>query len=255
MSSVADVEVRGALPGRCRAPGRGPAFAGAGTGRSAGNRVTPRSCPSPGRGAAQVGFTLLEVAVALALAATVALVLVRFLGAARTAQTSGARASDAVLTLDLAADLLGGEVRRAGYGPVAPDALVEALSAATLRVVVHTERASGDALSVAYLDDRLAGGVVSRALRFEAGTDGRGAPQLYRITASGAKQPLVQGVTRLTVAGWADAVGLHGRASLTPGAFDPWLLLLRVESAPAAPARVFAVPLPSRPSATVEVGP
>lgn len=241
----------GSLPAPSGRAGRNPRTAD----RPPAGRGTTEPAPAGRRATAGAGFTLLEVAVTLALAALVGLAVVRALAHGRTAGSAGARASEAVLSLDLAADLLAGEVRRAGYRPYPVDTLAGSLAPTTLRLAVHTDRAAGDALSVAYLEDRLAGAPVPRELRFEVGIDGAGVAQLYRITASGAKQPLVQGVTRLAVAGWADSAGLHGRQELTAGALQPRLLLLRLTSGPAATARLLAVPLPDRPATTVEMGP
>lgn len=240
---------------RSPATGRGPGFVHTRSVLPAAVRVTAEPRAGGMSAAAQAGVSLLELLVALALAVIVVLASVRLLSGSRAAQASGARASDAVLTLDLAAGLLGSEVRRAGYAPFPLGTVDAARPGTTLQLEVHAGRPSGDAVSVTYLDDRLAGAVVLRALRFEVGVDARGEPQLYRITASGAKQPLVQGVTRLTIAGWVDDVGLHDGDALVPGPLHPWVLLLRLDRASPDHARRVAVPLPSRPSTTVAVGP
>lgn len=208
------------------------------------------------RSRAGSGFTLLEMLVAMVLVAVVAVAAARALAASRRSDASGQRTAETYLTLDLGSDLLLAAVRRAGFVPYPPGpGIAGAAWPWALRLVIHTARPEGDEVSVRYLDDRLAGAPALRDVRFESGRDGRGAPQLYRITASGAKQPLVQGVTRLTVAAWVDAAGLHDRSALSAGAMEPWLVLLRVAADGTGPGRIVAVPLPNRPATEVEVVP
>lgn len=201
------------------------------------------------------GFSLLEVLVALALSALVGLVAARGLSAARRAVRGTAQASDAALSLDLGSALLEREVRRAGYVPYPAPPAGDAAVTPGLGLAVHTRSPQGDSLEVRYLDDRVVDGPVARDLRFEVGVDGRGLPQLYRATAAGSKQPLVEGVTGLRVSGWGDASGLHAGSDLGAGSLRPWFLVLRLTAAGAPSARTVVVPLPSRPLTTVGVGP
>ena len=109
---------------------------------------------------------------------------------------------------------------------------------------------SGCAISTS----RVEGAPVARELRFDAAPDGRGVPQLYRATASGSRQPLVQGIDAVRVVGWVDAAGAHPRSALVAGALHPWLLLVELESQGPTTRRLVA-PLPSRPLAEVVTAP
>ena len=201
------------------------------------------------------GFTLVEVLIALALSAMLAVGVARLLAGGRGAARATSARSDATLSLELGADLLTREVRRAGYVPYPPQTGVTLDSSGALELWLRPQRPTGDRLAIRYVDDRLSGGPIARDLSFEADVDGRGIHQLYRASAAGSRQPLVEGVGALIVSGWVDAGGLHARSALTPGTLDPWLLLLRLRAPGAAAARTVAIPLPSRPHALVRVLP
>lgn len=198
------------------------------------------------------GFSLLEVLVAVALASVVVLVAVRMLAGGRTVDRALSVTSTSARALDVAAELLAAELRRAGYVPYPDDGGWTPSPGLSLQI--HTGTARGDAVGVRYLDDRVVDGPVQRDLIFDVAVDGRGEAQLYRRTASGNRQPLVQGVTELRVLSWADAGGLHRRSELSSGSLRPWLLVFSLRAADASE-RVVAVALPSRPDATVVVGP
>jgi len=197
---------------------------------------------------------LLEVLLALALAALVGLVATQLLRASRASEAATSQASDRAQALDLAADLLAGELRRAGFRPYPPPAGGGLDARGPALVLAPGSGLHGDALGVRYLDDRVQGAPVDRDLRFDAAPDGRGVPQLYRATASGSRQPLVQGIDAVRVVGWVDAAGAHPRSALAPGPWRPWLLLVEIGSDAGATRRV-AAPLPSRPLAVVVTAP
>lgn len=202
--------------------------------------------PGPRPAVRGTGFTLVEVLLALAMAAMVVLAATGFLVGSSRADVAVSSASDSTLALDLAADLLGEELRRAGTTPNPPPGGVRLDGSVPSLTLVIGAGAQGDALAVRYVDDRLADGPVLRDLRFDAGIDGRGERQLYRRTASSHRQPLVQGIESLRVTGWADAAGIHGREAFAAGPLEPWLVLLELTAADGA-VRTVAVPLPSRP--------
>lgn len=197
-------------------------------------------------GARAKAVTLLELLVALALGALVTLAATRLWMGSRQRETGLTAAADAVRTLDLAAELLAAEVRRAGYHPYpAPpdDSLPPSAAMLGLDLDAGDE---GDALVVRSLDDRVVGPPVTRDLRFVAAEDRRGVAQLYRATASGTRQPLVEGIRGMRVEAWADRSGWHGRQELRVGALRPWLLVLALRTRDGSERRV-AVALPSRP--------
>lgn len=196
------------------------------------------------------GVSLLEMLVALALAMVLALLAGRLLEGGARADAGDAAASDGALALSLAASLLSAEVRRAGYRP-SPGTAASSRdpSGPALTAEIDTGGAGSDSLELGYIDDRLAAGAVVRRVRFEVGVDARGAAQLYRVGGAGSRQPLVQGVTRLRLIGWADVGGLHRRSELKAGPFAPWLLVLRLEAGRRRTS--VAVALPSRPLGTV----
>lgn len=201
------------------------------------------------------GFTLVEVLLAIAIGGVLVVGVTRALSGDRRSARVTTERSDAQLSLDLAADLLGRELRRAGYVPYAPGAasVVHPWPVA-LRIVLRPGRAAGDTIEIRSIEDRLVTGPVARDLSFEAGIDGRGEPQLYRESGTGSRQPLVSGVAGLTVAGWVDVSGFHARALLVPGSLRPTLLTLRLVAGGSGSTRTFAVPLASHPATRVELG-
>lgn len=197
-----------------------------------------------------MAVTLLELLVALAVGALVTLAATRLWRATRQRESALTAAADAERSLDLAAELLSAELRRAGYRPYPATANASPTAAsAMLRLELDAGNGS-DALVVRYLDDRLAGPPVPRDLRFVAAEDGRGVPQLYRAPASANRQPLVQGIRRIKVVEWADQSGWHERRELTAGTLRPWLLLVALRGGDGKERRVAAA-MPSRPRTEV----
>jgi len=191
------------------------------------------------------GLTLVEVLVALAVASLLLAVVSAVLGSARAAGAAEERAVEPWRALDLAAELLAEEVGLAGHEPYGLQ------DGATEPAVVVRLVATGHALGVAFVDDRLAGPAVVRSLRFEAGTDPRGEHQLYRASGGGSRQPLIEGVASLAVEAVVDAAG--ALAQPAPGRAFPSAraLVLRL-SAPSGEERVAVVPLGARPDVMVE---
>lgn len=199
------------------------------------------------------GLTLVEVLLAVALAALIALGALRLLATARGLTAAATNSSDRALAVDLGADLLAAELRRAGFVPFPSSGVTLPAGEPDLVLTVRPASPTGDSVRVRYVDDGLAGGPIVRDLVFTAGVDGRGVFQLYRATYGGRRQPLVEGIEALRVAGWVDGAGSHTRPELTSGPLQPWVLLLRVTPA-GGDARTLAVPLPSRPRAEVTSG-
>jgi len=197
---------------------------------------------------------LLELLLALALAILVGLAAARLLAGSRSAEAAVSGGSDAARALDLAAGLLAGELRRAGSEPYPPPAGGGLEPSQPSLVLALGSGRHGDALGVRYLDDRVQGAPVARDLRFDAALDGRGVFQLYRATASGNRQPVVQGIDTVRVVGWVDAAGAHPRSALVAGPLRPWLLLLELGTDGGA-TRWLAAPLPGRPLAGVVTAP
>lgn len=200
----------------------------------------------PGPRAAQqaAGLTLVEVLVALAVAAVLLACVGSVLASARSAGAAEERALEPRLALDLAAELLAEEAGMAGHAPLSAEAGVPQPA------VVLRRTLGGHALSVAFVDDRLAGPPAARDLRFEAGVDAQGRPQLYRASGSASRQPLVEGVTVLEVESVVDAAG-ELRAPAAGSAFpSARALVLRLE-ATGGEERVAVVALGARPTVAV----
>ncbi|MDZ7800449.1 MAG: prepilin-type N-terminal cleavage/methylation domain-containing protein [Trueperaceae bacterium] len=144
------------------------------------------------------GFTLLEVLVALALAAVVAASLAALLvRVGRTTADVGVR-TDRAQRAGLAAALLRGEVERAGRGQEAPG----------LTLTLQDGAPRGDRVTVRYLAEahRVAPAEVDAT--FFAATDSAGRPNLYRKPPDGVRQPWLLGVEGVHVVG---AVSVDGR--------------------------------------------
>lgn len=215
----------------------------------------PRSAPGrTPRGRGRAAFTLLEVLLALVLTTLVGLAAARLLVALHTVEASSSLQTDRVRALDLASDLLGGELRRAGSAPYPPAAGAKPPPVRPALVLSLGSDARGDAIVVRYLDDRVQGTPVARDLRFDVAQDGRGAFQLYRTTPDGTRQPLVQGVQSVRVVGWVDAAGMHPRRSFAAGPWSPWQVLVELGAGDGATRRLVA-PLPNRPPAEVVMSP
>lgn len=193
---------------------------------------------------ASMGLTLVEVLVTLAVSAVVLGLVGSLLGSARAASTAQMMATQPDRALDLAAELLTEEVGLAGFRPwrLAP---VE-----TGPAVVITRAGSGDAVQVTFVDDRLAGPAVERALTFDAREDGDGVPQLYRRSGGASRQPLVAGVTKIVVEALVTAAGALAEPVAGTAYAGVRGLVLRLNGEAGA-TRVAVVPTGSRP--TVEV--
>jgi hypothetical protein len=112
---------------------------------------------------------------------------------------------------------------------------------------------ASDAIALRYQALDGSGEAIERWYHLDVAADGRGASNLYRRTHTGVRQPWVEGITRLTLAGWVDGAGLHHRAAWRAGSIDAAALLVEVRAGDAHGLAV--VPLPGRPMTTVEVEP
>lgn len=160
------------------------------------------------------GLTLIELLVALAVSAIIALTLV-----ALARSTSGSEAAfDAATvprqTLDLAGALLTEELALAAAVPWPaadeveglPDGLApRAYVTPGLRLSVV---AGGHRVAMRYVDDRLAAGPLARSVAFEVGSDASGTSQLYRGSEGASRQPLVEGIDTVRVVAVAQAGAL-----------------------------------------------
>lgn len=156
----------------------------------------------------RAGFTLVEALIALFIAAAV--------GVIASASLRGERGQAAALAdtlarhsaADLAAELLAEELSLAASSPLSalnwtPDGHVPSPwdSEAHLIVTLAGAALGEDLLSVRYFDERVAGAPLLRDLTFESAVDSSGTHQLYRRPDGASRQPLVEGVTGLSVIG------------------------------------------------------
>ena len=163
------------------------------------------------------GVTLVELLVALAVAA---LILTAAGGLLSTARAGERTLSDTVeprRALELAAELLREEIALAGFEPWQPaaaggDPLPDA-GPGLARIVVTGAASATQEIGLAFIDDRLPTGFVVRQLDYSADLDGRGVAQLYRRSGPSSRQPVVEGVSQLEVTGYLDAGGLHPTAT------------------------------------------
>lgn len=166
--------------------------------------------------------------------------------------------------LELAAELLREELGLAAFVPYVDDPGSDGAGSAgggatggstpaTGNVVVGGAGAASNTFRVAYVDDRLATGPITRDLTFSTGIDGRGEAQLYRRSAGGSRQPLVAGIAKIRLTAYIDDSGLHSVASSAGGASVPaaWALLVEI-SAPTNDVRTLLIELPSRPGLVIE---
>ena len=164
----------------------------------------------------RLGFTLVEVLVALAIAGILMVALAGFVRSARGAAVAAESSSETAVTLRLATELLREELLLAGSAPwplpVAGGDITGLEGAQTpaqflAQGVQVSNVAGGHAVRLVYIDDRVAGQPVARHLTFEARPDSQGQPQLYRRAGASPRQPWVAGVERLTVMGGIDQAG------------------------------------------------
>jgi len=154
-------------------------------------------------------FTLVELLVALALAALLAGLLGSTLAGGASVAGRLGRASEAAQLRLLASSLLRAEIELAGRG-VAGEALAVELDPAG---------EGGDRIVVRYLAEAHRAEPLPIEATFFAALDGRGRPSLYRKPDSGVRQPWLLGVTGVHVtAGRAPDGTTLQRTQLTPGA-------------------------------------
>lgn len=178
--------------------------------------------PCPPR--ARAGFTLVELLVTLAVASLLLAIVSGVMGSARAAAAAEDRAVEPWRALDLAAELLAEELGLAGFEPLGTERVPE--PAVTIRPA-----AGGHAITVSVVDDRVAGTPVRRQVRFEAGEDARGLPQLYRAAGVASRQPLVEGVLGLAVEAVVGADGALQPPELGATYVDARGLVLRLTAA------------------------
>ena len=199
------------------------------------------------------GVTLVELLVALAIAALVMLVAGALLSTARAGERVLNDGVDPQRALELAAELLREELSLAGFVPWQPtgDGEPAPHGADVERIVVSGAGTPSQEVALAFVDDRLASGPLLRRFGYSADRDGRGLPQLYRRSGDSSRQPVVQGVAQLQVTGYADANGLHPIAGPVDAEVEAaWALTLEL-SAATGETRALLVELPSRPSLVV----
>lgn len=145
------------------------------------------------RSMARVGFTLVELLVAMAIAALLLGLVASLLGSARAASSAEESATEPRRVLALASELLSEEIGLAGHRPW------RVVEAGAVDAVTVSAGPAGHAIRVRFIDDRLAGPAMERDVTFEADLDSSGEPQLYRSGSGSVRQPLVGGVTSLHV--------------------------------------------------------
>lgn len=207
------------------------------------------------------GFTLIEALVALAVAAVVGVLAAASL---RTERTQAAALTDVLsrrTALDLAAELLAEEI---GFGASRQFSEVAAtveevesevwLDSPQLTISLDTggpaTGGGGDALTIVFVDERLSGPPVLRTLTFEAAPDSAGVWQLYRRPGSSSRQPLVEGVTALSVValiGDGEWLGAASQVGGEPVVVSGVVILLAAGDVE----RPVVIELPNRPLASV----
>ncbi len=195
---------------------------------------------------------------ALAVAAVVGVMAAASLRSERSQAAAVADALGRLTALDLAAELLSEEIGLAASRPLPTGSPADVggqdedvLPAPQLLVSLGEANSGGDALAVAFVDERLAGPAVVRLLTFEAGVDSAGDWQLYRRSGSASRQPLVEGVTGLRVVSLIDSGAPSGTEELSghaPRRVSAVVLELRSEQV----TRPLVIELPNRPLAAVE---
>ncbi|HEX7001730.1 MAG TPA: prepilin-type N-terminal cleavage/methylation domain-containing protein [Trueperaceae bacterium] len=148
------------------------------------------------------GLTVVEVLVALAIAAIVLGITASLLSSARAATAAQASDTEPARVLDLAAEILAEEIGLAGFEPW------QLTSGPAEPAIVVSHTLTGQVLTVSFVDDRLAGPALDRVLTFEASEDSSGRPQLYRRSGTSSRQPVVAGITRLAVQALVSATGV-----------------------------------------------
>lgn len=215
--------------------------------------------PSRGSGALRcdLGVTLVELLAAIAIGVLVLLAASSLLSSARAGERVLNDVVEPAGALELAAELLREEVALAGFVPWTLEGggvdTAPPQSVAPVPLTVSGAATSSHEVALAYVDDRLASGPVARALSYSVDRDSRGALQLYRRSGSSARQPLVEGVERLEVTGYVDALGLHALPAVGADSLSlqgVWAVELRLTAASGL-ARPLLVPLPSRPGVLV----
>lgn len=209
-----------------------------------------RTSPRP----AVDGFTLVELMVALAVAALLVGLLGSTLAGGASVAGNVGRASEAAQLRILAAGLLRAEVELAGRG------------SATSGLALELDPAGegGDRIVVRYLADAYRAEPLLVEATFFAAVDGRGRASLYRQPDDGVRQPWLLGVTGVHVRGGRGPDGTTlTRSQLTAGT-DVAALEIEVRFTEGPPAHGWAAtarsgtlsgtPLPSLPAAPSEAG-
>lgn len=155
------------------------------------------------------GFTLVELLVALAVAAVLAAILVALVRSGARGSAIVADRARAGQTGILAASLLRFEIERAG----------RAVDADGLRLRLDPAGAGGDRIEVRYRAEAHRSDPADVRGTFFAAADAAGRANLYRLPASGSRQPWLLGVDGVHVVAGVDAGGATvARGSLADGA-------------------------------------
>lgn len=198
------------------------------------------------------GLTLIELLVAMSVAALILLLVGSMLASARAAEGGLTTGVEPRAALDLAAELLRKEVTMAGFVPFAGERPepTDAGSGAPGFALALVRTASGqEELKVTFVDDRLASGPLPREFGFSSAYDSRGEAQLYRRSGDSPRQPLVAGVSSFEVRAYLDDYGFHELAAAPSGELlveSLRGLVLRLGT-PSGEHRAVLVDLPSRP--------
>lgn len=180
--------------------------------------------------AARSGVTLVELLVALALAAVVTTALVSLLTQVGRATAGVVGRTDRSQRASLAASLLETELQRAGRGLDEPG----------LRITLRPDSPHGDVLDVHYLAEAYRAQPVEVRASFFAARDSAGRPNLYRDPPDGVRQPWLLRVEAVHVAGAVDASGTRlARGDLVDGD-ELRAVALRVELTDAGPVHLLA---------------
>lgn len=150
------------------------------------------------------GTSLPETLVACALAAMLVLVAGQMQVDARRLQAAGEVAALQAQVGELASELLSYNLSLAGHSGV--HALLD-IGGPALEVARGAAQGGSDALTVRFVEERWRSTPVVRELRFEARRDGSGRWNLYMREAGATRQPAVQDVTGLRVAGFLGSDG------------------------------------------------
>lgn len=177
-----------------------------------------------------MGVTLVELLVALALAAVVTTALVSLLAQVGRATADVAGRTDRSQRASLAASLLETELQRAGRGLDGPG----------LAITLRPESPHGDVLDVHYRAEAYRAQPVEVRASFFAARDSAGRANLYRDPADGVRQPWLLRVESVHVEGAVNASGARlARGDLVDGA-ELRAVAVRIELSDADPVHLLA---------------